>query len=719
MTSRNFYSKLIRNELRRNIWALALAVLGFLCAGPLPILGTLQNIREYQNDPDIPSRAITNLLENLASQLETSSLTRVGMMIMATLCGVALFRFWHNRQQVDFYGALPIRREGLYFVKFMTGLLLVLPAYFLNWIISAAIVATSGAAVNWGCAVGTVAFDLFTFLLFYAAAILCTLLSGNTVFAIVLDGWLFLSPALLQSIPDFYGSNFYNTYCVDGTFWISPFLGLLVKADFPLTEDFCKVYLPLYIVMTVAALVLSVVIFRRRRGECAGQALALKQLRLPLKIYTCLLAGIGFAWVFVSIFSMINIIWLSLCIAIGVIVCHGAMEAIYDADVRSIFRNLPTMAILIVAAVAFNFGMEYDMFGYDTWTPRESGVKWVVANDYARIHPDRVKNYASVHNIYNYYNGSEEGRMRSEELIHAAVRLSELGTQNLALFDECNEPAYRLTLVYGSSSGLSKSRQYFIPICDESTELLNTLLYSEEFLTAHSEIFLFADLLEQETEGHPVVYLNDILRGTHLYYPLRDEDRIQALIEALKADVLDFTPEQAATDSPVAMLSLSIVDGKENGERYGIAVYSSYQRTLALLADYAEFTPEPLRAEDILKISISSSIRDNMINIMLNGASAEPVENDPDYEYTDIEITDPAQISALLPYLYVSENRDRIGFEKLTTSTEVLLRDGYSVRMELAVDDVPEEFWVSLMPHTTTQAAAPAAEVTSSAVYYQ
>ena len=717
MTSKNFYSKLTRNELRRNIWALALAVLGFLCAGPLPILGTLQHIREYQNDPNISSRQIGNLLENLASQLETTSPTRIGMIIMATLCGVALFRFWHNRQQVDFYGALPIRREGLYFVKFMTGLLLVLPAYILNWVISAAVVATSGTAVNWGRVVGTVAFDLFTFLLFYAAAILCTLLSGNTVFAIVLDGWLFLSPALLQAIPDFYGSNFYSTYCVDGTFWISPFLGLLNKADFPLTEDFCKVYLPLYIVMTVAALVLSVVMFRKRRGECAGQALALKQLRLPLKIYTCLVAGIGFAWVFVTIFGMINIIWLSLCIAIGVIVCHGAMEAIYDADVRSIFRNLPTMAILIVAAVAFNFGMEYDLFGYDAWTPRESGVKWVVANDYARIHPDRVKDYASVHNIYNYYNGSEEGRMRSEELIHAAVRLSELGTQNLALFDECNEPTYRLTLVYGSSTGLSKSRQYFIPVSDESTELLNTLLYSEEFLTAHSEIFLFANQLEQETEGHPVVYLNDILRGTHLYYPLRDEDRVQALTEALKADVLDFTPEQAATDSPVAMLSLSIVDGKENnyGRTYGVAIYSSYQRTLALLADYAEFTPEPLRAEDILKINLSSYTYD----IMVNRRSAEEIDADPDYEYTDVEITDPAQISALLPYLYVSENRDRIGFGKLTTSIEVLLRDGYSVRMELAVDDVPEEFWVSLMPHTVTNAETPSAEVTSSAVYYQ
>lgn len=718
MTSRNFYSKLIRNELRRNIWALALAVLGFLCAGPLPLLGTLQRFRQWENTPDSYSpRTMQNLMDSLASQLESPSLSRAGMMIMATLCGVALFRFWHNRQQVDFYGALPIRRNGLYFVKFMTGVLLVLPAYFLNWAISAAIIASSGAAVNWGYAAGTLAFDLFSFLLFYAAAILCTLLSGNTIFAIVLDGWLFLSPILIQAIPDFYSAHFYHTYYSDNPYFLSPLFGLFGCADFPLAEEFCKFYLPLYIVIAAVLLVLSVIMFRRRRGECAGQALALKQLRLPLKVYTCLLAGIGFAWVFVSIFGMANTTWLTVCIIIGVLACHGMMEAIYDADVRSIFRNLPTMAILIAAAVAFNFGMVHDIFGYDAWTPRESGVKWVVANDYARIYPDNTKNYVNSHNIYNYYDGSEDGRMRSEELIHAAVRLSELGTQNLALFEENREPAYRITLVYGSSSGLSKSRQYFIPINDESTELLNKLLYSEEFLTAHSEIFLFADQLEQETEGHPVAYLNDILRGTHLYYPLRDEDRIQALIEALKADVLDFTPEQAATDSPVAMLNLSIVDGKENnyGRSYGIAVYSSYQRTLALLADYAEFTPEPLRAEDILKINLSSYTYD----IMVNRRSAEAIDADPDYEYTNVEITDPAQISALLPYLYVYENRDRIGFGKLTTSIEVLLRDGYSARMELAVDDVPEEFWVSLMPHTTTLAAAPAAEVTSSAVYYQ
>lgn len=75
MTSRNFYSKLIRNELRRNIWALALAVLGFLCAGPLPLLGTLQKIREIENSPDMYSvSAIPNRLESLASQLESTSL---------------------------------------------------------------------------------------------------------------------------------------------------------------------------------------------------------------------------------------------------------------------------------------------------------------------------------------------------------------------------------------------------------------------------------------------------------------------------------------------------------------------------------------------------------------------------------------------------------------------------------------------------------------------
>lgn len=715
MTSRNFYSKLIRNELRRNIWALALAVLGFLCAGPLPILGTLQKIREYKTDPDISRYWMDTRLENLASQLENSSLTRIGMIIMATLCGVALFRFWHNRRQVDFYCALPIRREGLYFVKFITGVLLVLPAYFLNWIISAVIVATSGAPVNWGYAAGTVAFDLFTFLMFFAAAILCTLLSGNTVFAIVLDGWLFLSPIVFQAIPIFYCEEFYYTFHGDTTFWVSPLMGLL-GADFPLAEGFCKVYLPLYVVIAAVLLVLSVIMFRKRRGECAGQALALKQLRLPLKVYTCLVAGIGFAWVFVTIFSMANTLWLTLCIAIGVLVCHGAMEAIYDADVRSIFRNLPTMAILIVAAVAFNLGMEHDIFGYDAWTPRESSVKWVTASEYARIYPNDAKGYVNVQNIRNYYDGTERGRMHSEEQIHAAIRLSELGTQNLALFDEPNEPTYRVTLVFGSSTGLFKSRYYRIPINDESTELLNTLFYSEEFLSAHSEIFLFADQLEQETEGHPVAYLNDILRGTHLSI-LRDEDRIQALTEALKADVLEFTPEQAATDSPVALLNLSIVDGNENnyGRSYGVAIYSSYERTLALLADYADFTPEPLRAEDILKINLSSYTYD----IGIRGKSAKSIEDNPDYEVTTIEITDPAQISALLPYLYVSENRDRIGFGKLTVPAEVLLRDGYIFQMQLAADDVPEATWRSFVPQTDLLRETPSAEATSSAVYYQ
>ena len=46
MTSKSLSFKLVLDEARRNLWALALSVLGFLFAGPLPLLVYLQ--REYR-----------------------------------------------------------------------------------------------------------------------------------------------------------------------------------------------------------------------------------------------------------------------------------------------------------------------------------------------------------------------------------------------------------------------------------------------------------------------------------------------------------------------------------------------------------------------------------------------------------------------------------------------------------------------------------------------
>ena len=707
MTSKSFYSKLIRNELRRNIWAAALSLLGFLCAGPFQILVSVQNIQNTEYSPS----QLENMLEILGGELESNLLNRIGIMIMATLCGIALFRFWHDRRQVDFYGALPIRREGLYLVKFVTGLLLVLPAYFLNGLISAAIVVGSGAPVDWTRVLVCIAFDLFTFLMFYACAIVCTLLSGNTIFAAVLNGWMLFSPFVVAEVWTASASHFYHTYSdwMNHVYYYTPVAGLLnVRTNLPFEDLFGKVVLPVYVVVTAALLVLSVMLFRRRKGECAGQALALRPLMLPLKIYTCLAAGPAFAWVCTSLFNTERDGgWLLLYTAIGVVVVHCVMEAIYDADVRSIFHHLPTLAAVTAAAVALTFGMERDIFRYDAWTPRESRLQWVQLNSvYEYRADDRVLQMG------NGFRSNSEG-LSSDELIHAAVAIGEKGTQNLDLFEVDTDSGesfpdascYEVELSYGSANGFARSRTYRIPVDEESRQLLNTILYSEEYLSCTNGVFRYEKNMEEKPGKSPALLLTDPLRDVDR--TLRDPDLISALIDALKADVLDFTPEEAATETPMVKIALGIARDTEDiahgdSPAYysdSVSVYPSYQRTLKLLENSAGFVSEPLRADEVLRIRIHDYRKQKLESGNSRVASARA---DAESGY-DFSVIDPEQISALLPYLVNTNDMDRFGcVVNDNLSADVLLTSGSYIYMSFLADDIPEDLIDSLRPQTDT-----------------
>lgn len=121
MMSKSLSFKLVLDEARRNLWALALSVLGFLFAGPLPLVIYIQEgLSGAAEFGKTREEALQELLGRVPNCLG-NIFSRLGLMLMAVLCGIALFRFLHDRRQVDFYHALPIRRESLYAVKFAAG----------------------------------------------------------------------------------------------------------------------------------------------------------------------------------------------------------------------------------------------------------------------------------------------------------------------------------------------------------------------------------------------------------------------------------------------------------------------------------------------------------------------------------------------------------------------------------------------------------------------
>ena len=142
MTSKSLFFKLLRENVKRRAWAIALAVLGFFFSLPINLALTMENAIKTKfwryNDYEqlIFAEGISEA-EKLAKILEIKTqivldsvkfgngLIAFLMIVAAVVIGVSSFSYLHNRRKVDFYHSIPVRREILFAVQYVGGFLIV------------------------------------------------------------------------------------------------------------------------------------------------------------------------------------------------------------------------------------------------------------------------------------------------------------------------------------------------------------------------------------------------------------------------------------------------------------------------------------------------------------------------------------------------------------------------------------------------------------------
>lgn len=146
MTSNRFSFKLVRETMRRNIWAVALSLVGFFFCLPLPAAMLIQNRIANADDPGTSRAEQLGFAANDIRMLlgADNIFAKLGICIMAVLCGVALFSYLHSRQKVDFYHSIPLKRGALFLNNYISGILMVLPALLVMYALTAVISAVMG-----------------------------------------------------------------------------------------------------------------------------------------------------------------------------------------------------------------------------------------------------------------------------------------------------------------------------------------------------------------------------------------------------------------------------------------------------------------------------------------------------------------------------------------------------------------------------------------------
>lgn len=160
MTSASLFFKLQKEDLKRRIWVVALLFLGFFFAYPVNLALTMENAANSQfamyngytplvntGTPEYLAKVLeykTKAVVNLVSYGNVMPLFL--MVTAAVVIGAAGFAYLHNQKKVDFYHSIPVRREMLYLVYHVDGILILTVTYFIHLLVLMAAAAAYGVS---------------------------------------------------------------------------------------------------------------------------------------------------------------------------------------------------------------------------------------------------------------------------------------------------------------------------------------------------------------------------------------------------------------------------------------------------------------------------------------------------------------------------------------------------------------------------------------------
>lgn len=657
MTSRNLFFKLIKEDLKRRIWAVCLAFLSFFFFMPVAAAMGLsrlnQTVERWITQGTTFGEGITvqamkydrmiSLAENVIGLDNIMLPLIVGT--AAVVLGLTGFSWLHSKNKVDFYHSIPVRRELLFAVKYLDGIFIVFSMYLLNLILASGIFAINGFGLGLTFVPGfiTMLIHLVSYILMYTVVLTAVIMTGNFFISIlgtiVFYSYIPLLTALLMGLS----YMFFETASISDNYWsnimihgspVSYYAFLLGKgSDLELNRYFMmlpKLAFPLLV--AVVLMVFCLLLYRLRPSEAAGKAMAFRVTKTPIKILLVVPFTIAMGLLFWNIYYSIG--WAVFGFLFGLVITHCTMEIIYHFDFRKLFSNAPCIAVCAVLSLAVIGIYRFDLVGYDSYLPAEK--RFVSASmDFSSLNDWMdcglpVKDEDGMDWDYLYRNSYVRKNMKVTD--YEAVRaIAEAGIVNAKNDKEEKLRGYgdyywaneegtdgywtSVEMGYNLKNGRTVSRRYNVNVA-KLREYFDRIYTTEEY----------------KKGVYPVLsYQSDNVTGLYFLknYKIREvkaDDALRAeILAAYEEELTSLTLKERAEETPVAALRFLTIAEKEyismiSKRRYPeftgdfrmedmqrvnfYPVYPSFTRTIALLKEAGTDVEAMPELSDIEKVEI-------------------------------------------------------------------------------------------------------------------
>ena len=367
-----FNCAVLRKNLQRCFPLIAIYTIIWAVAMPLSFL----NRQSYYLRDDRIRYLFRDILEygqNLGS---------VAAITYALALTMVIFSYLYNARSANMIHAFPIRREGLFVTNYVSGLV----AFFGPNLL---ILLTSMLALHGRCSDALMQWFLMIglqFMFFYGFAVLLAQLTGHIValpifYAILNFVVVVLQLILSYMLPNWvYGMPNQITYSATA---FSPMVHILAETSCKYTGETAAYYNAwdyLWILFAVGIVfaVVAFLLYRSRRIESAGDAIAVPKLRPVFKY--CFSFGCAII-LGAAIIAVLNLnlrfgrhVAATICMIVGAFIGYFGSEMALKKKINVFTRGWIGFGIVCVVIIAVPLLCKFNAFGYSTYQPNRDEI---------------------------------------------------------------------------------------------------------------------------------------------------------------------------------------------------------------------------------------------------------------------------------------------------------------------------------------------------------
>ena len=719
MTSKRSFINIMKEDVKRRIWPIALSVIGFFFA--LPVLALikvedhLESLREGWDT--LYSLQVSYARYTLGPE---NGFAITGLIIMAALNAIHGMKYLHSRQEADFYGSIPMLRTEKFAAAYINGIIIAIIPYWINQIIAAIIGSANGLITPAGFMFGiqTMLLETAGFLLIYSFIIIAAVLTGHTAVTVAGAVVLLFAPLAYIALIDGYSQTFfitrYQSLFYLNYYWFSP-VTLVFEMLTTYTNDLNNggafstySYQIFSLIAAVICVALSVILYfltrwliMRRPAEAAGRAMAFDKTKPVIKVIIMIPVTLALGLFFPSLSSANGsrtYAWLVFGLIMGILLSHSVIEIIYEFDFKACAKHIPSgIVAAVITALTVSFFV-FDFTGFDTKLPDKGKIET------AAVYLPGIDNgdyYA--HYDYMFYNGQRYSPNESDVKLDGmnltdiddVYTLAEAGCDYARKFrwrgsSPKKETAYEDTPSYievsvalKKHSGKEYRRSYYIDKNDAANyEALSRIYDTDEYKEHTYDIYT----MDEDFYAEKLAGCVQMIRYSGSIYsdgiePTSDAE-VKAIMDAMKKDTRKLDLDYLREEVPIGYLYIDTMTeekfmSKVNGrpayysDEYTLGyLYPSFTETLALLDKYGMKVVGMPEAEDV----------EFIINVKYT---------DDDEDISE-RIEDRTEIEKLLPELVDNDNV-YVNYALIDTDSqtnyEVHLKKGFMNKYGLNEDD--------------------------------